>query len=59
MRLVIFSEGQGSTIDLLDNIIEANLTRAERLRQAVLRSAFSGTLPLSECILHHAQRGGS
>ncbi|MBM4122751.1 MAG: hypothetical protein FJ249_09195 [Nitrospira sp.] len=39
-----FSEDQFKTIDDLDNAVEANLTRADRLRQSILSQAFSGRL---------------
>jgi len=39
-----------SVIDELETAVQANLTRADRLRQSVLRSAFSGRLILRNCL---------
>ena len=38
-----------SVIDQLEAAAEANLTRANRLRQAILRQAFSGNLIATKC----------
>jgi type I restriction enzyme S subunit len=47
-QIVAEVERRLSVIEELETIIEANNTRADRLRQAVLRNAFCGVLPLSE-----------
>lgn len=41
-----------SVIEELETTVEANLTRADRLRQSVLGQAFSGRLPLSNVVGH-------
>ena len=46
-RIVAEVERRLSVIDELEATVEANLTRANRLRQAVLQQAFTGTFPLT------------
>ncbi|MEO7863948.1 MAG: restriction endonuclease subunit S, partial [Nitrospirales bacterium] len=46
-RIVAEVERRLSIIDELETAVEANLTRAERLRQATLQQAFSGKLLLN------------
>jgi type I restriction enzyme S subunit len=43
-RIVKEVERRLSVIDALEEAVEANLTRAERLRQAILKTAFEGRL---------------
>jgi type I restriction enzyme S subunit len=43
-RIVAEVERRLSVIDELDTVVDANLKRAERLRQAILKRAFEGTL---------------
>lgn len=43
-----------SVIEELEAAVEANLTRAARLRQSVLTQAFSGRLPISNGVGHSA-----
>ena len=38
------SRARLSVVDALEDAVEANLTRAERLRQAILKIAFEGRL---------------
>ncbi len=47
-QIVAEVERRLSVIDELEAVVEANLTRAERLRQSVLTTAFSGTLTVGE-----------
>lgn len=46
-HIVAEVERRLSVIDELESAVQANLTRANRLRQSVLTQAFSGRLPLS------------
>lgn len=46
-RIIAEVERRLSVIEELQAAVEANLTRADRLRQSVLGQAFSGRLPLS------------
>jgi type I restriction enzyme S subunit len=43
-RIVKEVERRLSVVDALEDAVEANLTRAERLRQAILKTAFEGRL---------------
>jgi type I restriction enzyme S subunit len=43
-RIVDEVERRLSVVDALEQTVEANLTRAERLRQAILKKAFEGRL---------------
>jgi type I restriction enzyme S subunit len=43
-RIVEEVERRLSVVDALEQTVEANLTRAERLRQAILKKAFEGRL---------------
>jgi type I restriction enzyme S subunit len=43
-RIVVEVERRLSTIDELEAVVDANLKRAERLRQAILKRAFEGKL---------------
>jgi type I restriction enzyme S subunit len=43
-RIVAEVERRLSVIDELDAVVDANLKRAERLRQAILKRAFEGKL---------------
>jgi type I restriction enzyme S subunit len=43
-RIVAEVERRLSVIDELESTVEANLTRADRLRQSILSKAFSGNL---------------
>ena len=43
-QIVAEVERRLSVIDELESVVEANLTRAERLRQSILSSAFAGKL---------------
>lgn len=46
LEIVAEVERRLSVIDELDATVEANLTRADRLRQSMLQQAFSGKLPM-------------
>jgi type I restriction enzyme S subunit len=43
-RIVEEVERRLSVVDALEDAVEANLTRADRLRQAILKTAFEGRL---------------
>jgi len=52
-QIVAEAERRLSVIDELEATVEANLTRADRLRQSVLQSAFSGRITSSTYAMHY------